>query len=389
MKRILLLLLCFACLTTAGCAPSGTLGEGERTIKIAVMDTELVFSADDSYINGISMAIEDLNVLYADQGYHISWQFYEDGDDFQQGMSVVNEILSDPEITAVIGTSSLNILDVAADMLDSAGKLLITYYGSSDSLLENGYTHVFRNCFGEADQGVALALYAAARPDMTRAAIYRSDTEYERHLAQSFLQGANTFGLEVVDASITVPTQAEVEAIIERWQALDVDTVMISQYYAEEAFSMMVKLRSIDPDINILGDFSFDYPDYLQLAGDYSDNICIVGLIPLDQSPEVEAFYQKYREKYDSEPTPWAVQLYDSVRMVADTAVRIGSTDPTDIAQTLRGAGGYTGVGGTLIFDETGELTNRYPNIMISQDAMFNIVDESEWLGQLDAELEG
>ena len=179
MKKIFALLLSAALfLTAAGCAPAAAGGADDKNIKIAVMDTEVVFVADDSYINGINLAIEDLNALYGDQGYTISYEFYEDGSVFQQGMEALNAIRSDPEITAVVGTSSLNILDVAADVLDSAGKLLITYYSAPDSLFENGYTMVFRNCYGEDDLGSAIAAYAAEREDMQRVAIYHSDTDY-------------------------------------------------------------------------------------------------------------------------------------------------------------------------------------------------------------------
>ena len=107
----------------AGCASSQAAGGDDRTIKIAVMDSSLVYSSDDSYENGIAMAIEDLNTLYGEQGYEISYEFYDDGAFYQQGLGVINEILADPEITAVVGTSSLNLLDVTADVLNSAGKL--------------------------------------------------------------------------------------------------------------------------------------------------------------------------------------------------------------------------------------------------------------------------
>ena len=62
--------------------------------------------------------------------------------------------------------------------------------------------------------------------------------------------------------------------------------------------------------------------------------------------------------------------------MVADTAVRIGSTDPTVIAQALREQGGYVGVGGTLAFDGKGRLTGRTPRIMVSRDGMFSFLQE-------------
>lgn len=381
MKRTLSILLALMLLVLAGgtgCAPEGGSGAQDRTIKIAVMDSTVVFDSDNSYENGIAMAIEDLNTLYAEQGYEISYEFYDDGAFFQQGMEVINQIVSDPEITAVVGTSSLNLLDVSADVLDGAGKLLITYYSSSDSLFENGYTHVFRNCFGESDLGGAIAAYAASRRDIRRVAVYHSDTEYERGLVRAFLRGTRGVGVEVVDIVTTTPLEIELDAALERWEQLDVDTVLVSQYLAEDSFEILRRVRSMDPKMIILGDFSFDYTDDLLANQNVSDDIYIAGPLAVAESRELENFYQRYEQRYGSKPTQWAIQLYDSIRMVVDTAVRAGSTDPTVIAQALREQGGYTGVGGTIAFDEKGRLTGRTPRIMESKDGMFSFIQEGE-----------
>lgn len=378
LKRTLSILLALALLAGGtGCAPKGSSDGGEnKVIKIAVMDSTLVFDSDNSYENGIAMAIEDLNTLYVEQGYEISYEFYDDGAIFQQGMEAINKIASDPEITAVVGTSSLNLLDVSADVLDGAGKLLITYYSSSDSLFENGYTHVFRNCYGESDLGRAIAAYAADRRDIRRVAVYHSDTEYERGLVRAFLRETRGSDVEVVDIVTTTPLETELNAAIERWGKLDVDTVLVSQYLAEDSFEILRKVRTMDPGMNILGDFSFDYTDDLLANGDVSDNIYIAGPLAVDESPELEEFYRRYEQRYGSRPTQWAIQLYDSIRMVADTAVRTGSTSPTVIAQALREQGGYTGVGGTIAFDGKGRLTGRTPRIMVSKDGMFSFIQE-------------
>ena len=154
------------------------------------------------------------------------------------------------------------------------------------------------------------------------------------------------------------------------------DTVFVSQYYGEDAFDVLRRIRTANPDMNILGDFSFDYTDYLLADIAVSNDIYIATPIPLESSAEVDDFYQRYRETYGAEPTQWAVQLYDSVRMVADTAVRIGSTDPADIAQALHDEEGYDGVGGTIAFDAEGRLTGRSPRIMVSDNGMFHFVEE-------------
>ncbi len=377
MKRYLLGLLALAMLLgMAGCASSQAAGGDDRTIKIAVMDSSLVYSSDDSYENGIAMAIEDLNTLYGEQGYEISYEFYDDGAFYQQGLGVINEILADPEITAVVGTSSLNLLDVTADVLNSAGKLLITYYSSSDSLFENGYTHVFRNCFGENDLGSAIAEYASGRPDIERVAVYHSDTSYERGMVQAFLRAAQGTGLQIVDIALSTSLESELDEILRRWETLDVDTVFVSQYDAYYAFDILQRVRGINPGMNILGDFSFDYTDDLIANAGISDDIYIAGPVAIEPSAELEEFYQRYEEKYGSEPTQWAVQLYDSVRMVADTAVRIGSTDPTDIAQALHDENGYSAVSGTVMFDEKGKLSGRTPRIMVSENGAFDFIGE-------------
>lgn len=356
----------------AGCAPAG---EPDRTIKIAVMDSSEIFDADNSYENGIAMAIEDLNTLYAGQGYEISYEFYDDGTIFQQGVEVLNQIVSDPEITAVVGTSSLSLLDVSAAELDRAGKLLITYYSSLDSLFENGYAYVFRNCYGESDLGGAIAVYAAERQDIRRVAVYRSDTDYERGLVRAFQRGLRGSGVEIVDVVATTPLDTELDAALERWETLGVDTVLVSQYDSEDSFDILRRVRAMNPEMNILGDFSFDYTEDLLANRAVSDGIYIAGPIALDESKETESFYRRYEQRYGSRPTQWTVQLYDSIRMVADTAVRIGSTDPAAIARTLREEG-YTGVGGSFSFNGKGQMIGRTPKIMVSKNGTFSFIQE-------------
>ena len=194
-------------------------------------------------------------------------------------------------------------------------------------------------------------------------------------MVRGFLRGLEGTGTQVVDVAITTPVEDELDAMLDKWQALGVDTVFVSQYLGEDAFDILRRVRHRNPQINILGDFSFDYTDFLLADADVSDDIYIATPIPLEPSEKVDDFYTRYREKYGAEPTQWAIQLYDSVRMIGDTAVRIGSTDPQDIAQALR-KDGYKGIGGTITFDDQGRLTGRTPRIMVSKDGMFSYIEE-------------
>ena len=70
-----------------------------------------------------------------------------------------------------------------------------------------------------------------------------------------------------------------------------VDTVFVSQYIGEDAFDILRRVRHMNPDINILGDFSFDYTDFLLADADVSDDIYIATPIPLEPSEKVDDFY--------------------------------------------------------------------------------------------------
>ena len=375
MKRLCLLLLCCILVATAACSGGSSVGRDDHTISIAIMDSDDVFSSDNSFENGIAMATEDLNALYGPQGYTIETEFYNDHMVFQTGMDIVNQLANDPQLTAVVGTSSYFILDVSADILDAAGKILIPYYSCSDALMQRGYTHVFRNAFGEKSTGTAIAEYAASRSDIHRVAVYHSDTDFERRTARAFLRSAEDSSLEVVDVQLTTYLPAEIDAMLQRWDNLNVDTVFITQGEGEDAFAMLYYLRNRNPNINILGDFSFDYVDWLSESVNISNGIYIATPVPVESSPEVDAFREKYRTRYSSEPTQWAIQMYDSIRMVADTAVRIGSTDPEAISQALHSEEGYTGIGGTLTFDASGRLINRSPRLMVSEGGSFRYLE--------------
>ncbi len=376
MKKVITCLLCFALLMTeTGCSTVHS-GNNNRSIVIAVMDTQPVYSSDDSYLNGISMAIEDTNLLYGDMGYDISYEFHNDASMFQQGMAIVNQLADDDRITAVLGTSSLNILGVAADVLDSAGKVLVTYYGSSDSLFDNGYTHVFRNTYGAGQMGAAVAAYGAKQGNMSRIAVYHSDTAYEKEVVRDFMRQVSKTDMTVVDVASSTTLEGELDTLLKRWKDLDVDTVFISQYYAEYAFDMLKRVRTMDPNMNVLGDFSFDYTDDLKNYIDVSNKIYIASLLPIDKSEEVNSFSARYTEKYGVAPSLWAVQMYNSVRMVVDTAVKIGSNDPEDIAKALHGADGYNAVGGQIVFDAAGKLTGSSPRIQVSKNGSFEYVEE-------------
>ena len=76
----------------------------------------------------------------------------------------------------------------------------------------------------------------------------------------------------------------------------------------------------------------------------------------IEESEKLESFKERYRSTYGREADIWAVQGYDLLRLIVDTAVELGTNDPAAIAEALHNQKGYRGVGRQITFERGGAL---------------------------------
>ncbi len=344
-------------------------GQGEKKITIAVMGSQEVYAYDPSFFNGIKMAAQDCNEAYEAAGITISLAFYDDGYEYEKGLLLSSLLAGDEAVTAVFGSHSFEILDAGAPVFENAGKILLAVNGMMDRTIEGKrYGMIFRNTFGEKDMGASLALYAARR-DIARIAICRSDTEFENNLALAFCSEAQKAGLSVVDITSELGVARDFNKKLEKWRTLEVDGVVISRDAIKDAFTLASYIKEGLQDAALFGDFSFDAGEMLVQYRDDTEGLVMPALVPVKSSPELSAFYERYRERYGEEPTWWAAHGYDSVRLIAQAAYESGTNDPEAIARFLHESGGYQGLTGKIAFDGEGLLTGREPTYSVVRDA--------------------
>lgn len=110
-------------------------------------------------------------------------------------------------------------------------------------------------------------------------------------------------------------------------------------------------------------------------AGDAAEgSISFAGWIATADTPGNQAFVEKYRAAYNSEPNPWTAQSYAAVHIVAEAISKTQSTDPSAIRDALAGIRDFDTVLGKFSFDDVGDAVYD-PIVLIVENGEFKIFE--------------
>ncbi|HEY4164816.1 MAG TPA: ABC transporter substrate-binding protein [Dongiaceae bacterium] len=97
---------------------------------------------------------------------------------------------------------------------------------------------------------------------------------------------------------------------------------------------------------------------YSKLAGDLADGTISATLTSgLHPSPELQAFRDEYKKKFNVESTPFAETSYDSIMMLAQVITNAKSTKPAALQKEFNNTSGFKGITGDLGFTEQEHIT--------------------------------
>jgi branched-chain amino acid transport system substrate-binding protein len=97
---------------------------------------------------------------------------------------------------------------------------------------------------------------------------------------------------------------------------------------------------------------------FSKLAGDLADGTIAAALTSgLHPSPELVAFREEYKKKFNLESTPFAETSYDSILMLAKVITSAKSTDRKALQKEFNHTSGFKGITGDLSFTEKDHIT--------------------------------
>lgn len=311
---------------------------------------------EGEFQNGISMALEEINGADYVPGKTVTVEYVDDQRDLTTGIKAAQSLANRAaEISAVIGHWNAFIGIPTANVYEDARLLTITPMISSPALTRDK-SYIFRGVPTDGDEAVRIADYAAAK-GLTRVAVCYTDSDYGRGLANEFEAACRVAGIQVVDSHRDFINQHEFDAQYDKWVALEVDAVFISDSlpYAGE---LVKTIRAKDANMPILSAGGFSFDDVVALLGpEISNNITYVALYyPEAEDPSLQAFNEGYQALYGEKPASWlASKGYDLIYLIADAINAAGSKDSADLAAYLSGMEPWEGVFSTYSFSESGD----------------------------------
>jgi ABC-type branched-subunit amino acid transport system substrate-binding protein len=296
-----------------------------------------------------------------------------------------SELLSTDRPLAVIGPLLSKNLPVMAELAERAHIPLITPAATLPNVRRLG-NYVFSTALTYQLQAKRIAAYAIKEQGFRRFCILHPDTTYGRELARLFAQEVRLHEGEVIAIESYKEGEADVSAQLKRMKAEDLkryglsvpvdqtkltgkltkldkkilytpgfDAIFIPGR-AADAGLITAQLNFHDMKVPFLGANGWNSPDFARTADSSIDGAVFVDGFFIDSpTPTVQDFVERYKKRFQTSPTLFAVQGYDAAKLVMD-AVRKGAASGEAIHDQFLTQPDLSSLAGPAAFGPDGTL---------------------------------
>ncbi|WP_414447035.1 branched-chain amino acid ABC transporter substrate-binding protein [Burkholderia sp. 22PA0099] len=309
--------------------------------------------------NGARLAVEEINaqgLVIGGQKISLQLDAQDDAGDPRQATQVAQKLVDD-KVVAVVGHLNSGTTIPASKIYSDAGIVQISPSATNPAYTQQGFKTTYRMVGTDAQQGPALAKYAAGPLNVKTIAIVDDSTAYGQGLADQFQKAAAALGMKVLSHDATNDKAVDFRAILTKIKGENPDAIMVGGMdptggpFARQAKQLGLRAK-------ILGGDGMCTEKMPSLAGDAADNVvCSEAGKALEKMPQGAVFAAKYQKRFGEPIQIYAPFSYDAVYIVVDAMKRAGSTDPAKILAAMPNTN-FSGITGQISFDAHGDLSH-------------------------------
>ena len=296
----------------------------------------------------------------------------------------LGDLLNERRPLAVIGPLLSRDLPLVAGLADQTMTPFVTPSANMSDVRHLG-DYLFSTAMTQPLQARRLADYAIGQAGYHRFCILYPDTPYGHELAALFSNEVKQRGGELIamesykesDADFSQPIRRLKEADLKKYGQTETvkttkngknivrilytpgfDAVFLPGDFNHVAM-IAPQLTFYDVKVPLLGTNTWNAPNLTKLADRSIDGGTFVDAFFLDSPDQnIREFVDRYRRKYQTDPSPFAAQAYDATRIIIE-AIRRGATTGRAVRDQLMEMQEFPTLTGPASFGAGGALNRR------------------------------
>jgi len=326
------------CALGVGCSREGQ-QSGEDSIRVGVITSvtgaEARFGQAQKY--GYQMALDELEANGV-LGKRLELIYQDDTSKPEVASLTVEKLADRSDIVALMGAYSSSATFPAAAVADRYHIPMLCPSATTDEITRQGYQWVFRVCASASDYGRTLIEFLTQVAAAHKLAVVYENTQFGSSVARAALEQAPRAGIEIVAYEAYDQGGTDFTPLLTRVKSEEPDAVLFVSYLAD-ATLLMRQSKEIDlnPKVFTAGGAGFSLPDFLKGAGDTAEyTISVTQWTPDAKWTGSREWADKFRARFNYEPSYHSVQAYMSLMILADAIERAGSTERTAVRDAIK-----------------------------------------------------
>lgn len=309
--------------------------------------------------NAIELAFKEINEKGGINGKQLELVVADNKSEAAEATNAMQKLVSQDNVVAVIGPN-LSSSVIAASAINNSAKVLdiapmaTNPYVTVDQASGKTKDFNYRTCFIDPFQGTVMAKFATAELGVGNAAVLiDNSSDYAKGLAQFFKENFVKEGGAVTAEESYLQKDTDFKATLTKIKATNPDFLYVPGYYQEVGL-IVKQARELGMNMPIAGGDGWDSAKMPEIAGAAALNNTYFSSLysPEDSSDINKNFVAVYEKAYGQKPDVFAALSYDSALLVAEAIKNAGSTEPAKISEAMAKINGFSGVSGSVTFDD-------------------------------------
>lgn len=257
----------------------------------------------------------------------------------EKGKALMEKFITQDKVAGVGGAYHSSVGVASKDVANEHGVPVVFAETWNDTITGDKQKYIFRIAPLSSWASNTFWQFASLAPDVKNVAIITENTDYGIPAAQETEKGLKEKGIDSQTFSVDIGTQ-DFSGIIQRIKARDPDFIIVLNT-GEAAFNFTQQAADagIGPqDVPMItGQDALESEAYWRNVPDGAMAfVQLVGLPESQYNDEAKAFAEKYRQKTGKTGVEsYALEAYDSIKVLADAIAIAGSTDGDAIVEAL------------------------------------------------------